>query len=144
MDTKTITAQTKKAVAIGLCASLIGGVAAPVLSTANAAYAASVAKPQPNTINSHIIQFKDENLKKAILFELHEQNLIDYSVDNITKGDALKLKILDLSYQGMKSIKSIEGLEFFKNLKTLAFYDNQVSDISPLAGLSKLTDLSLP
>ena len=142
MDTKTISKRTKQAVAIGLCASLVGGVAAPVLSTANVAHAAVAPKPQPNTINSHIIQFKDENLKKAILFELHNQNLIDYSVDNITKGDALKLKILDLSYQGMKSIKSIEGLEFFKNLKTLAFYDNQVSDLTPLAGLSKLTKLN--
>ena len=142
MSAKNLHKHTKKVIAVGLCASLVGGVAAPVLSTSDVAQAAE-ANVLANTSDSSVIQFKDENLKKAILFELHEQNLIDYSVDNITKGDALKLKILDLSYQGMKSIKSIEGLEFFKNLETLVFYDNQVSDISPLAGLSKLTKLNL-
>lgn len=140
MDTKTITAQTKKAVAIGLCASLIGGVAAPVLSTANAAYAASVAKPQPNTINSHIIQFKDENLKSAILADMKKQHLIDQSAVDITEDDALKVGRLDLFG---KLITSIEGLEKFKNLTELWLTDNNISNIEPLSSLPNLTNLSL-
>lgn len=140
MDTKTITAQTKKAVAIGLCASLIGGVAAPVLSTANAAYAASVAKPQPNQQHSSIIKFKDENLKNAILSDMKKQHLIDQSAVDITENDALKVGRLDLFG---KLITSIEGLEKFKNLTELWLTDNNISNIEPLSSLPNLTNLSL-
>lgn len=140
MDTKTITAQTKKAVAIGLCASLIGGVAAPVLSTANAAYAASVAKPQPNQQHSSIIKFKDENLKNAILSDMKKQDLIDEDAKDITENDAFRVRALSLN---SSSITSLEGLEALKNLTSLNLNDNHISDLKPLAGLAELKELSL-
>ncbi|KXB48709.1 LPXTG-motif protein cell wall anchor domain protein [Umbribacter vaginalis] len=140
MDTKTITAQTKKAVAIGLCASLIGGVAAPVLNTSNVAYAAVASKPQVNTAHSSIIQFKDQVLKERILSKMKKQNLIDQSAQDITEADALK--VTEVWFPGNR-IKSIKGLEFFKNLTTLHLSDNQISDISALADLPNLTSLDL-
>ena len=140
MDTKTITAQTKKAVAIGLCASLVGGVAAPVLSTANVAHAAVAPKPPINTQHSHIIQFKDANLKKAILTEMKERHLIDQAAQDITEDDAPKVTVLLLDN---KNIQSIEGLESFKNLITLDLIENNISDIKPLSNLTKLTHLNL-
>lgn len=140
MDTKTITAQTKKAVAIGLCASLIGGVAAPVLSTANAAYAASVAKPQPNQQHSSIIKFKDENLKNAIISDMKKQDLIDEDAKDITENDAFRVRALSLN---SSSITSLEGLEALKNLTSLNLNDNHISDLKPLAGLAELKELSL-
>ena len=140
MDTKTISKQAKKAVAIGLCASLIGGVAAPVLSTTHVAYAAVAGKPQPNTTHSSIIQFKDQVLKERILSKMKKQNLIDQSAQDITEDDALK--VTEVWFPGNR-IKSIKGLEFFKNLTTLHLSDNQISDISALAGLSKLTVINL-
>ena len=140
MDTKTITAQTKKAVAIGLCASLIGGVAAPVLSTANVAHAAGAPKPPINTQHSHIIKFKDENLKNSILSEMKKQNLIDQAAVDITEDDSLKAKELTL-YNN--HITSIEGLENFKNLTSLFLNNNNISDLKPLAELTKLTALYL-
>ena len=140
MDTKTISKQAKKAVAIGLCASLVGGVAAPVLSTTHVAYAAVAGKPQPNTTHSSIIQFKDQVLKERILSKMKKQNLIDQSAVDITEDDALK--VTEVWFPGNR-IKSIKGLEFFKNLTTLHLSDNQISDISALAGLSKLTVINL-
>lgn len=141
MDTKTITAQTKKAVAIGLCASLIGGVAAPVLSTANAAYAAVAGKPSPNSTHSSFIQFKDENLKHAILNEMKAQHLIDQSAQEITEDDALKLAGR-LDIRG-RHITSIEGIESFKNITELWLDHNNISDLKPLASLNKLESLEL-
>ena len=140
MDTKTISKQAKKAVAIGLCASLVGGVAAPVLSTTHVAYAAVASKPQPNQQHSSIIKFKDENLKNAILSKMKKQNLIDQSAQDITEADALK--VTEVWFPGNR-IKSIKGLEFFKNLTTLHLSDNQISDLTPLAGLTNLTVINL-
>lgn len=140
MDTKTISKQAKKAVAIGLCASLVGGVAASVLSTPHAAYAAGVPKPQVNATHSSIIQFKDQALKKRILSSMKSQKIISSDKQDITEDDALK--VTEVWFPGNR-IKSIKGLEFFKNLTTLHLSDNQISDISALAGLSKLTVINL-
>ena len=142
MDTKTISKQAKKAVAIGLCASLVGGVAAPVLSTANVAHAAVAPKPQPNQQHSSIINFKDENFKKAILSDMKKRNLINQSARDITEDDALKVTELNTSSD---RITAIDGIENFKNLTdlTISYHENRISDIKPLAGLSKLRALDL-
>lgn len=140
MDTKTISKQAKKAVAIGLCASLVGGVAAPVLSTANLAHAAVAAKPQPNQQHSSIIKFKDENLKNAILSDMKKQDLIDEDAKDITENDAFRVRALSLN---SSSITSLEGLEALKNLTSLNLNGNHLSDLKPLAGLAELKELSL-
>ena len=86
------------------------------------------------------IQFKDENLKSAILSEMKERHLIDQAAQDITEDDAPKVTELDLD---SSSINSIEGIEKFKNLTLLSIAHNQVSDLTPLASLSKLTNLYL-
>lgn len=87
-----------------------------------------------------IIQFKDENLKSAILADMKKQHLIDQSAVDITEDDALKVGRLDLFG---KLITSIEGLEKFKNLTELWLTDNNISNIEPLSSLPNLTNLSL-
>ena len=145
MDTKTISKQAKKAVAIGLCASLVGGVAAPVLSTPHAAYAAGVPKPQVNATHSSIIQFKDQALKKRILSSMKSQKIISSDKQDITEEDALKIDKLNLSskYSDNDSILSLDGIEKFKNLKELYLRSNKISDLTPLKGLTRLTSLEL-
>ena len=86
------------------------------------------------------IQFKDENLKSAILSDMKIRRLIDLAAKEITEDDALKVRKLDLSNNG---IQSIEGIENFKNLKSLNLVYNQISDLSPLAKLTNLTKLYL-
>ena len=86
------------------------------------------------------IQFKDENLKKAILSEMKEQNLIALDAHDITEADALKVKELELFCE---HIKLIEGLEKFKNLTNLYLSSNAISDLKPITGMTKLTWLAL-
>ena len=86
------------------------------------------------------IQFKDENLKSAILSEMKKQHFIAWSAKDITEDDALKVKTLMLFG---KLITSIEGLENFKNLTDLNLNNNQISDLKPLATLTNLTELNL-
>ena len=145
MDTKTISKQAKKAVAIGLCASLVGGVAAPVLSTTHVAYAAVASKPQVNATHSSIIQFKDQALKKRILSSMKSQKIISSDKQDITEEDALKIDKLNLSskYSDNDSILSLDGIEKFKNLKELYLRSNKISDLTPLKGLTRLTSLEL-
>ena len=139
MDTKTITKRTKQAVAIGLCASLVGGVAAPVLSTTHDAYAAVAGKPDVNTAHSSIIQFNNENLKNEILRQMKNEGIVNSSVTEITEADALKVKKLDLH----ETIYSFDWLEKFKNLTKLGLFQKCMSDLKPLAGLTNLTKLDL-
>lgn len=77
----------------------------------------------------------DENLTNAILDALGKDS--DYT---ITKEDLES--ITDLSAEN-KEIKSIEGLELCKNLKTLNLSNNEISDITPLTDLTNLEDLNL-
>ena len=86
------------------------------------------------------IQFKDENLKNAILFEMKWMDLIDAAADEITENNALKVTELGLSNN---HITSIEGIAKFKNLTKLYLAHNHLSDLTPLAGLSKLETLAL-
>lgn len=59
---------------------------------------------------------------------------------DISAEDMLGLTALDMTGQG---IRSLSGLEFARNLKTLEASSNHIADLSPLAGLSKLQYLDL-
>ncbi len=92
--------------------------------------------------NPIIIQFKDAVLKKRILSEMKKQNLINQSAQDITEEDALKVKELDLSgFSSVDKFQSIEGIENFKNLTKLYLSDNHITDLTPLAGMTKLETL---
>ena len=141
-------------------AAVVAGLllAAPVFATVetvapslgfgqNVAYASVAEKHQVNAKNSSIVHFKDKKLKDEILHEMCMQNIVDASVEDITEEDALK--VTSLTIDG-RYIESIEGIEKFKNLTKLNFClrgfnlpgQFLISDITPLAGLTKLTELN--
>ena len=78
----------------------------------------------------------DPNLRAAI-----EEELGKVQGATITKTDMLRLTRL---YAGERSIQDLTGLELATNLSSLSLNGNRInSNISPLAGLTKLTYLQL-
>ena len=80
------------------------------------------------------VDFPDPNLEAAIRDTLHKPS------GPITDLDMAGLEDLTARSRG---IKSLVGLEYAKNLSSLDLYNNQISDISPLAWLVKLSILDL-
>ena len=68
---------------------------------------------------------------------------------DITLADAEDVTVLSLSYEWQRllpdavPIREINGLEYFKNLESLDLSFHEITDVAPLAGLSKLSVLSL-
>ena len=68
---------------------------------------------------------------------------------DITASDAEAVTVLNLSFEWRRllpdaaPIHKIDGLEYFKNLESLDLSFHEIIDVAPLAGLSKLTLLSL-
>ena len=68
---------------------------------------------------------------------------------DITLADAEAVTALNLSYEWQRllpdavPVREIGGLEYFKNLERLDLSFHEITDLSPLAGLSKLTILAL-
>jgi LPXTG-motif cell wall-anchored protein len=81
-----------------------------------------------------VVDFADENLKKAISNQLKIQHRDIYT------DDMEKLNYLDAGYL---DIRDLTGLEFAVNLTELMAYGNQIEDLSPLANLTNLTFLDL-
>ena len=94
-----------------------------------------------------IIQFKDENLKNALLSCMKDQNLIANEATEINEQQALKLTNSDGSsaYKRLnnKKIKDISGIKYFKNLTSLNLSRNHISDFSELKELHNLTYLDI-
>jgi len=79
-------------------------------------------------------KFKDAGLRQAILEQLGR------SSGPITLADMLSITSLSATF---KYITDLSGLEYATNLEELNVWGNRVSDISPLAGLTKLKKLDL-
>ena len=79
---------------------------------------------------SEIVNIEDKYLKASIKKELN------LSSDTITVGDMQK--ITSLNVQGAESLN---GLQYAKNLEVLNIEYNEISDLSPIKDLKKLTDL---
>jgi Leucine-rich repeat (LRR) protein len=81
-----------------------------------------------------IITFDDTNLENVIRLKLNKDtgNIYTSELETITELDA-----------GSQNIKSINGIEYCKNIQTLALHDNLIEDITPLDSLVNLTDLNL-
>ena len=77
------------------------------------------------------IYFEDKNLEKAI------KKILKKDVLNPT--DALNIKTLLLDN---KKIKSIKGIEFFKNLKELSLDENYIINIDYIKNMTNLTYLN--
>lgn len=77
------------------------------------------------------VNIPDQNLKREINAKLGKNNL-DSEV-SITEMESIS----SLEIEG-KNIKSLDGLQYAKNLLQINASNNNISDITPLSGLSKL------
>jgi Leucine-rich repeat (LRR) protein len=88
------------------------------------------------------IQFKDVNLFNALI-----SNGVDENSDGaITQAEMKNIRYLYFNFNGNQngSITNLEGMEFATELESLVInYHYQLSDITPLLGLSKLEYISL-
>lgn len=89
----------------------------------------------PTGSDPNAVTFSDIN------FELVIRESVNKHSGDITKSDMLTITYLE---GWSKGIISIDGIEYCENLEVINLWDNQISDISALAGLTKLTGLSLP
>lgn len=80
-----------------------------------------------------VVKFADANLKMAIQTQMNLTR-------DIRESDMEHLTMLDASFHDIKSLK---GLEKAVNLEVLFLYSNQIEDVTPLAGLTKLFILDL-
>lgn len=90
------------------------------------------------------ITFKDPNLKQALLRSLKnpDKRVIASSATEITYADAKKVTEMTGAYNLSNSgITDLSGLEAFTNLEKLEFPTNQITDLTPLANLTKLKHL---
>lgn len=87
------------------------------------------------TANAETINIPDTKLRVVLEKALSKEVGAD-----ITQADMATLESLEAFEVG---IKDLTGLEFATNLKVMSFGLNQISDISPLKGLKKLTLLDL-
>lgn len=85
--------------------------------------------------NQQPLAFEDLNLEQELKSLLNKND-----DESLTKEDLESLTDVPLAGKG---IKSLQGLEYAVNVKTLDLSNNQIEDIKPLGKLTKLTDLSL-
>lgn len=89
---------------------------------------------QKSSVNEEIY-FPDVNLRQAVKQQL---NLAEDEA--ITTENILELRELRSSDN---TIKSLEGLEYAKNLNIITFNNNNISNLEPLAGLDNLYSVGL-
>lgn len=87
-----------------------------------------------STVNTSNIEIKDENLEKALREEIQKINP-ESSSEIISQDDMELLVDIDLSNRG---IKSLDGIEYAVNIKSINLSDNNIEDISALGSLKSL------
>ena len=88
---------------------------------------------QPDVIPGRHVHIPDPNLRAAIAEELGKSPNAPITVEEM-KG----LRRFDLANRG---VRDLTGLEFATNLTWLHLPDNQISDLSPIAGLIELREI---
>lgn len=81
------------------------------------------------------VRIPDENLRKCI------RNQYDL-LENVPITNKHLEGLQELKCQ-KRGIKSIEGLQYATNLETVNFYENQLTDLTPLKLLKKLKDVNV-
>lgn len=89
------------------------------------------------TVGSPPVVIVDPNL------ELQVRLWIQYPTPGPVITEADMLRLVELPYCHEKGIASLEGLQHAANLRFAAFNVNQITDLTPLAGLTRLTYLTL-
>lgn len=83
---------------------------------------------------SDVVSIPDANLEKAI------RAIISKPVGELLTSDLLTIKDCNLR---VSDIKSLEGLQYAKNITSLTLTSNEIEDISQISELNNLTSLSL-
>ena len=91
--------------------------------------------PEPDRLPGAFVHIPDPNLRAAIAEELGKSPNAP-----ITAEEMERLGRLDARNKG---IRDLTGIQFAKNLQLLRLPTNQISDLSPLAGLVELVRLEL-
>jgi Leucine-rich repeat (LRR) protein/putative cell wall-binding protein len=88
-----------------------------------------------NVIEDGEVNFPDSHLKEAINSQLNRDQDTP-----ILKSELTQLEFIGANSKG---IKNLEGLQYASNIISLNLSGNQITDISPIANLTKLYSLSL-
>ena len=123
----------------GIASGYSDGTYRPDLAVTRGQFSAFMARTLEPSFR--VVDFPDKNLEKAI------RNRLNKPTGSIRAADMNKITRIDGDAQG--SIKNLSGIEYAKNLTYLDFGPseigfNEISDISPLSGLSKLEAIYLP
>lgn len=125
-----------KKVSIILLISLIFNIFYPII--ANAADTGVEAQFEDPWL-FHMIKDQPEFINAGYILESDSTtNKIKFSSKAINEG-IKDLQNLDVGHK----VKSLKGIEVFKNLETLNFPDNEIEDITPLQNLTKLKGIGL-
>ena len=89
---------------------------------------------EPDRLPGTVVHIPDTNLRAAIAAELGKDPNAPITVEEMETLQRLEAE--------GKGIRDLIGLQFATNLDGLSIRDNQVTDISPVAGLIKLRDLN--
>ncbi len=89
---------------------------------------------QWRTVEKPYIKFLDKGLESAIRAKISK------SSGNIYMEDVADITSLNISN---KSISSLEGIQYLKNLTTLTASRNKISDLTPISKLTTLKSLSI-
>ena len=92
--------------------------------------------PKPKSI------FPDKGLEMVVRAEVFEKR---YNAEPITAEDVVDIPSIDVRRLNKKppTIKSLEGLQHCKALMEIDLSDNEISDLTPLAELTRLQSVTL-
>lgn len=108
----------------------------------NQEYSATVNVDFLKANKTPVVQFKDENLKQALLQIMKDNQLIDRDATDITEEEAAKLKLYG-RIRIHNGVKDLTGLEKFTNIFALNISDNPITNLEPLRGMKNLFDLDI-
>lgn len=93
-----------------------------------------------NEDSSEIVEFRDLNLKQAILeyYKFHIDK--NYRGKDVTKKMLSELTSLNIPWA---NIFSLDGLEYAVNLKSINLANNFIEDITPLTQITTLEDVNI-
>ncbi|MBB6447306.1 leucine-rich repeat domain-containing protein [Bacillus benzoevorans] len=119
----------------GIASGYADGTYRPNLAVTRGQFSAFMARALEPSFRAEVVHFSDKNFEKAIRDTLHKPagNITAADMDSINKIEA----------KGY-AINHLTGIEYAKNLTYLDLGMNEISDISRLAGLTKLRVLHLP
>ena len=117
----------------GIASGYSDGTYRPDLAVTRGQFSAFMARTLEPSFRG--VSIPDKNFEKAI------RETLNKPAGNITAADMNRITRIDgFGY----SIKNLSGIEYAKNLTYLGLLVNEISDISPLSGLSKLEAIYLP